>query len=115
MTLNVQDLVAEARRQILEIDAVAARERLAQGAITLIDVREPHEFAAGHVPGAINIPRGMLEFQLQDVEALRDRAAPVMVYCRSGGRAALCAVAFGRLGYSQVVSIAGGYEAWLAK
>lgn len=112
---TAQDLVAEARRSIEEIDPAAARVRVSAGA-RLIDVREPSEFASGHLPGAVNIPRGLLEFEIQSSPAaggvtsaaLDSRESPIVIYCRSGGRAALAAASLKRLGFDKVASIAGG-------
>ena len=85
---------------------------MAEGGITLVDVREESEYAAGHVDKAILLPRGVLEFKIGTVPELGDKASPVMVYCRTGGRASMAAVTMKALGYSNVVSIAGGFEAW---
>lgn len=117
MTRHVSELVAEARRQIREVEPRAVQD-IADA--VLIDVREPHEFAGGHIPGAVNIPRGVLEFQIEahpavacatdPVLAVRDR--PIVLYCLSGGRAALAAQALQTLGFSRVHSITGGISAW---
>lgn len=83
-------------------------------------MREPAEYATGHIEGAINIPRGVLEFEIRasaeldnvtdPALAVRDR--PLVLYCRSGGRAALAAESLGRMGFTRVVSLAGGIGAW---
>lgn len=121
MSLTARDLVAEARRRIIEIEP-AEFARAAAGEQTVIDVREPAEFATGHLPGAINIPRGVLEFEIEahpaigcvTDTALADRQRPVVVYCRSGGRAALAAQSLLQLGFTDVRSIAGGIMGWTA-
>ncbi len=120
MSATAADLVAEARARIREVAPSAFRAAPAAG--VLIDVREPAEFATGHLAGAINIPRGVLEFQVDahpavanvTEPALAHRRRPVVVYCRTGGRAALAADALQRLGFTAVRSIAGGIEAWIA-
>ncbi len=120
MQLTVQDLVASARAAIIEIDG----ERLAQlqaTGVPIVDVREPAEFAAGHVPGAVNIPRGVLEFEIDGhpaVNGIKDpalahRELPIVVYCRSGGRSALAAEALKRLGFVEPLSLAGGFNGWV--
>ena len=117
MPLTAADLVARARQSIREVKPADLRDRLAT--TTLIDVREPAEFATGHLPGAVNIPRGMLEFEISTNPhvggvtdaALADRSRPLIVYCLSGGRAALSAVALQELGYTNVISIQGGVRA----
>ena len=117
MSLTAADLVARARSRIRETPPAQLGDRLAQ--LTVIDVREPQEFATGHLPGAVNIPRGRLEFEISTNPhvggvtdpALADRNRPLLVYCLSGGRAALAAAALQELGYTQVESIQGGIRA----
>ena len=109
MTLSADQLVAEARSRIVEIAPHAAA---GETACVLIDVREPAEFVSGHLPGAVNIPRGVLEFQVGSHSSLEDPQQPVVVYCRSGGRAALAALALCDLGFGNVRSIAGGIMGW---
>lgn len=115
MKKTPDQLVAEAKAQIKEVDAVSAREAITAG-VLVIDVREPHEYAQGHIPGAINIPRGTLEFSLDKHEALADEATPIIVYCRAGGRGAMAAHTLQHhFGYRNVTSLAGGLEAWVSK
>ena len=121
MTFTAQDLVAQARAVIEEIDANRLLSMQASG-MPVIDVREPEEFAAGHLPGAVNIPRGVLEFQVDGHPALNfktdphlsHRREPVILYCRTGGRSALAAEALKRLGFDRPLSLAGGYLQWTA-
>ncbi len=110
--MTAQDMVAAAKQQITEVNVDKARQLLAEGGITVVDVREESEYAAGHIDRAILLPRGVLEFKIGSVSELADKTKPVMIYCRTGGRASLAAVALKALGYSNVVSIAGGFEAW---
>ena len=116
--ITTSGLVAEAREKIREIAPTAfATHRRDE---VLIDVREPAEFETGHIPGAINIPRGVLEFQVDahpavanvSDPALSHKERPVVLVCRTGGRAALSAVNLQRLGFADVRSIAGGVTAW---
>ncbi|MDO5504971.1 MAG: rhodanese-like domain-containing protein [Pseudoxanthomonas suwonensis] len=119
MSKTAADLVAEARRNIREISAAEWSEGRRGG--VLIDVREPVEYATGHLGGAVNIPRGVLEFQVDAHPAvakvvdpaLSHKHQPVTVICRTGGRAALAAVALQQLGFADVRSIAGGTTAWI--
>lgn len=116
--VTAADLVAEARAEIEEV-APSTFNVDRSGAI-LIDVREPAEFETGHIPGSINIPRGVLEFQVDahpavanvSDPALSHKERPIVVVCRTGGRAALSAVNLQRLGFGNVRSIAGGVVAW---
>lgn len=110
---TAHDLVVAARARIVEISAEEAKVALA-GTDVLIDVREPDEFAAGHLPGAVNIPRGLLEFRLSATESLQRRDLNVIVYCKTGGRSALAACAMQDMGYLELRSLAGGFDGWLA-
>ena len=119
MTASVSALVSAARQRIREVSAGGVQAMDPAGYV-LIDVREPAEYATGHLSGAINLPRGVLEFQIHahpamacttsDALAARDR--PLLLYCLSGGRAALAADSLQQLGFSQVSSLAGGITAW---
>lgn len=110
--LTVQDMVALAKQQINEITPTKAKQLLTEGNVNVIDTREESEFAAGHIEQAISLPRGILEFKIGTNPKLADKSKPVLIYCRTGGRAALAAQSLQTLGYTQVLSIAGGYEAW---
>ena len=119
MSKTAADLVADARRQIREISPADWSEGQRGG--VLIDVREPAEYGTGHLQGAVNIPRGVLEFQVDAHPAvanvvdpaLSHKDQPVTVICRTGGRAALSALALQQLGFADVRSIAGGTTAWI--
>lgn len=119
MRQTAQDLVVQAKTRIREIDAAMLRGLRDRG-VPLIDVREPAEFALGHLPGAVNIPRGVLEFEVdghpavngQRDPALAHRDRPVVLYCRSGGRSALAAESLRRLGFAEPLSLAGGFVGW---
>jgi len=119
MSLTAQQLVAQARAVITEIDAERLRALQAAG-VPVIDVREPGEYAAGRIVGAVNIPRGVLEFEVDGHPAvnctkdpaLGHRELPVVLYCRSGGRSALAAEALMRLGFREPLSLTGGFMGW---
>ena len=110
MAMTPHDLVLEAKSQIKEVSTADAQSSMTK--YTISDVREYNEFAAGHLPGAINIPRGVLEFQIGTVGECADKSKPYLVYCRTSGRAALSTVQLQKIGYSNLVSMAGGFEAW---
>ena len=103
-------LVEEARSQVREVTVAAARERLAQQKGTvLVDVREESEWAAGHAPEAISLGRGILE---RDVEGrIPDKDTEVILYCGGGFRSALAAESLQKMGYTRVLSLAGGFRA----
>jgi rhodanese-related sulfurtransferase len=110
---NAMDLVMAAKARVTEVPATEAAVALREADV-LIDVREESEFAAGHIPGAIHASRGMLEFKLSSHPALQARDLKVLLYCKTSGRAALAAVAMQEMGYLNVRSIAGGFDAWVA-
>lgn len=106
------DLVNAAKSQINEI-AITQAWAACQKATVIIDVREPDEYAAGHINGAVSVPRGVLEFKISDLPAIQSADTDMVLYCKTSGRSALAAQSLAELGYTQVVSIMGGYEAWL--
>lgn len=111
MTLTAMDLVAQAKQNIVEIDIDEAKNTL--GTSLILDVREPSEYAAGHLPGAFNIPRGVLEFKIGSHPDFQDKQdAHIIVYCQSGGRSALAAEVLSKMGFNSTVSMAGGFKAW---
>ncbi len=117
--LTPQQLCAKAKANVEEIDIDALHQKVAEGA-RVIDVREPGEYAAGHIRQAVNMPRGVLEMQLNqhpDVAGYDDaleRIAeqPLYLICRTGGRSALSAESLQRMGFNKVVSVDGGMQAW---
>lgn len=77
-------------------------------------MREADEYANGHIPGAIHIPRGLLEFKLDNDPSLSARDLKIVLYCKTSGRAALAAKSLKDMGYLHVQSISGGFDAWLS-
>ena len=111
MSVTAMDLVASAKQNITEISVAEAKPVLAE--YLILDVREPAEYAAGQLPGAVNLPRGVLEFQIANHPAFTgQQAAKIIVCCQSGGRSALATETLHKLGYSNATSLAGGYKAW---
>jgi rhodanese-related sulfurtransferase len=110
MAVTPHELVVEAKSQIKEVTSADAMGML--GKRVIIDVREYDEYAAGHLPGAINIPRGVLEFKIGMVPECANKDGAFLIYCRTSGRAALSAVQLQKLGYSNIVSMLGGFDAW---
>lgn len=105
------DLIAEAKSRITEISAADVAAMLGSGKQpVLLDVREPNETNLGRVQGAVVIPRGTMETK---VEALIPRDAEVIVYCASGNRSAFAADTLQVMGYTNVRSMAGGWNAWV--
>ena len=110
---SAHDLVVAAKAQIHEVELDAAEQSL-RDCDLLLDVREADEYAAGHLPGAVLLPRGLLEFKLSATPAYGSRDLRIVVYCKTSGRAALAAATLREMGYTHVRSIAGGFDAWAA-
>src|SRR3954447_5474678 len=106
---NFRDLLKSAKSAITEVDTQGAADRIAEG-WDVLDVREPDEYDAGAIPGAVHIPRGHLESQVE--ARLTDKTRPVVVYCAGGVRSAFAARTLQELGYTDVVSMAGGFGRW---
>ena len=100
-----------AKLRIHEV-ALDDAEQAIREADVLLDVRESDEYATGHLPGAIHTSRGVLEFKLSSTPELTSRDLKIVLYCKTSGRAALAACALHDMGYLQVKSIAGGFDAW---
>ena len=107
-----KELVQEAKTQIQQIDVPQAKGLLGDKDYLFIDCREPEEYAQGHIPGAVNIPRGMLEFKI--AEAVPDKGSHLVLYCKTGGRGCLSTLAIQCMGYLNAVNMDGGWKAWAA-
>lgn len=105
-----RDLLANAKSQIVEIDTATAEARIEAGDVFVLDVREPDEYDEGALADAVHIPRGHLEAQIEG-RAL-DRDQTIVVYCAGGVRSAFAARTLQELGYSDVLSLAGGFGKW---
>ena len=111
MAMTAMDLVAAAKQHIREVDQTTGCSLLETALV--LDVREPEEYTAGCLPGAVNIPRGVLEFRIDSHPLFQGRKdAQILVYCQSGGRSALAADTLQKLGFSHPCSLAGGFKAW---
>ena len=104
-----RDLLAAAKSEITEVDTEGAAAAISDGAIVL-DVREPEEYDEGALLGAIHIPRGHLEAQIEG--RIIDKQAPIVAYCAGGVRSAFAAKTLAELGYTNVLSMEGGYGRW---
>jgi rhodanese-related sulfurtransferase len=116
MSTTVAELVADATSQIENLDADQVAKEVADGAL-LVDTREAAECEAGCIPGALHVPRGMLEFNADPSHPAHlpdlDPERRTILYCASGGRSALAVRALQQLGYQDVAHLAGGIKAWL--
>jgi sulfur-carrier protein adenylyltransferase/sulfurtransferase len=109
MPKTFSDLIREVRSSIREVTPAEA-EALRRPDVTVVDVRESTEWDEGHIPGAVHVPRGHLESRIEAVAP--DRERPLVLYCAGGVRSALAARQLAELGYSDVVSMSGGFQAW---
>jgi sulfur-carrier protein adenylyltransferase/sulfurtransferase len=107
---SFRDLLGAAKAQISEVSTDDAAARIAVPGTVVLDVREPDEYEQGALVGALHIPRGHLEAQIES--RVLDHAAPIVVYCAGGVRSAFAAKTLGELGYTNVVSMDGGFGRW---
>ena len=105
-----RDLLTQAKAQITEIDTAEAEVRIRAGGVTVLDVREPDEFDQGALVDVVHIPRGHLEAQVEN--RISDKTSPIIAYCAGGVRSAFASKTLQELGYSNVVSMAGGFGKW---
>jgi len=124
MAIGLKEMVQEALASVEAVSPQEVRKGLDGGQVNLvIDVREPKEWERGHLPGAINVPRGMLELRADpespatDPALSADKDARVIVYCLKapGARSVLAAQTLGTMGYSNVAMMRGGLEEWQAE
>lgn len=107
-------IVADAKSRVTECTVDDVKRRLDAGErLTIVDVREESEYAAGHVPGAIHIGKGVME---RDVETkIPDNSTELILYCGGGFRSALAADNLQKMGYTKVISMDGGWRDWTAR
>ncbi|HUE27224.1 MAG TPA: molybdopterin-synthase adenylyltransferase MoeB [Solirubrobacteraceae bacterium] len=110
MSPSGAEVLRQIKSRIEEVDPAAVREQASNGAV-LVDVREPEEWAAGHIPGAKHVPKSYLESRIEG--AVPDRSDHVVLYCASGNRSAWAArTMLEDLGYEHVESMTGGFTLW---
>src|SRR5438094_7777613 len=107
---SFRELLKETKSQICEVDTAGAAEAIARPGTVVLDVREPDEYEQGAIPGAVHLPRGHLESKIENQVA--DRSTPIVIHCASGVRSAFAAKTLQDLGYTDVVSMAGGFNKW---
>jgi len=117
MGKSASELVGEAKGRVENLDPDAVERELAGGEAILVDLREAEELeASGRIPGAVHVPRGMLEFRADPSspyhQAPLDPAKRVILHCASGGRSALAAATLQDMGYADVAHLDGGITAW---
>ena len=104
-------ITTDAKTRIRECTVADVKARLVAGeTLLMVDVREAGEYAAGHVPGAAHIGKGVIE---RDIETkIPDQGTEIILYCGGGFRSALAADALQKMGYTNVISMDGGWRAW---
>ena len=107
---SFRELLADAKSKIQEIDTQTAASKIESSQVVVLDVREPDEYEQGSLPKVVHIARGHLEAQVET--KIVDKSVPVIVYCAGGVRSAFAAKTLQELGYTNVVSMAGGYGKW---
>jgi len=107
-----QKLVAEAKKNIVEISPAEAAAKSKNREAVIIDVREKDEWEEEHIPDAVHMSRGTIELDIE--EQVPDTKATIICHCGGGGRSALAAVTLQKMGYKNVRSMAGGFKAWRA-
>lgn len=117
MARSIMDMVREAKLEVPEISATEVNGMRGRDDVLIVDVREATEVAAsGKVAGAVNVSRGLLEFKADPASPMHDEAfrpdKTVILYCGTGGRAALAGKALKELGYTDVHNL-GGFKGWL--
>jgi molybdopterin/thiamine biosynthesis adenylyltransferase/rhodanese-related sulfurtransferase len=110
MAPTYRDLLAATKKGIKEVTVDEVKKQLeSKTPPKVIDVRETEEYGAGRLPGAISVPRGYLELRIEE-KAKRDE--PLILYCAGGVRSAFAAKTLAEMGYTNVTSLAGGYNRW---
>ena len=107
---SFRELLADAKSKIQEIDTQTAASKIESSQVVVLDVREPDEYEQGSLPKVVHIARGHLEAQVET--KIVDKSVPIIVYCAGGVRSAFAAKTLQELGYTNVVSMAGGYGKW---
>jgi len=108
--MTAKELVTEAKKSICQVSISEAKDLIDKGGYVFLDCREPKEFKMGHIPGAMNIPRGLLEFKI--AKKIPDKNAKIVMYCKKGGRGCLATCTLCRMGYKNAKNMAGGWMAW---
>ena len=113
---SVKELVANTRKQVKTVDMAGFKNAFdAKTPQVIVDVREPEEFAAGYVPRAVNVPRGLLEFTIWEHVGFPDKLdmnKKIYVYCKTGGRCVLAAKTLQDLGFKDVTAVVMLFEDW---
>jgi rhodanese-related sulfurtransferase len=108
--LTAKDMMIEAKKGICEVSVSEAKALLDKGGYVFLDCRTAKEYKMGHIPGAINLQRGLLEFKIG--KKVPDKNTNIIMYCKSGGRGCLATCTLCKMGYKNTKNMAGGWKAW---
>ncbi|MEJ2097142.1 MAG: rhodanese-like domain-containing protein [Deltaproteobacteria bacterium] len=108
--MTAKQLVEDAKKDICEVSVSEAKDLFDKGGNLFLDCRTSKEYKMGHVPGAVNIPRGLLEFKID--KQIPDRETAIIMYCKTGGRGCLATCTLCKMGYKNVKNMDGGWLAW---
>lgn len=109
--MNTKDFVSEVSDKISHHTADETKGLFDEGNYLFVDCRDKFEFKKGHIPGAMNISRGLMEWQID--KKIPKKEQKIVMYCKSGGRSNLAAYAIQRMGYKNVTHLDGGIDAWI--
>ena len=121
MAVGLKEMITEAQAAVQSLSPSEVKERLDRGEVNLVvDVREPGEWEKGHVPDAVNMPRGLLELKADDASPVADptlsgkRDAQIVVYCTKapGARSLFAAQTLARMGFTNVYAMSAGLDGW---
>jgi rhodanese-related sulfurtransferase len=110
-SLTWQQLIEAVKKKIRQISSDELSQRVNNGSMIVIDIRENEELITGHIPDATFIPRGFLELRIEST--VPDRSQPICLYCGGGNRSALAARSLQEMGYTEVYSLEGGISKWI--
>lgn len=109
--MTAKDFVAEVSKEVTHKSLAETKTMYDQGGYVFLDCRDQFEYKKGHIPGAINISRGLMEWKIE--KKIPNKNEKIVMYCKSGGRSTLAAHAIQRMGYKNVVNVDGGWLAWV--
>ncbi len=117
MAKSLKDYVDAALEVVTEIEPAEVLAKAESDAYRILDVREPEEYADGHIPGAYNIPRGFLEVRADHVHhkqdpTMQDRSQKFICYCGGGHRSAMACKTLLEMGFAEALSVKGGWTGW---
>jgi rhodanese-related sulfurtransferase len=109
--MTAKDFVTEVSKEVAHKSLEESKAMFDDGGYVFLDCRDQFEYKKGHIPGAMNISRGLMEWKIE--KKIPNKDEKIVMYCKSGGRSSLAAHAVQRMGYKNVVHFEGGWLAWV--